>query len=223
MRSWRETCEQSLRAFTGADAQRFWQRSHATGSAPEAPFDYRFEHTLAVVKLARWLAPQIGADLEATECAAWLHDCRKRLKEPQERDHHAQEASAAVPEILAGTDFPSAKIPLVQVAIERHVGLRLTRILEPVEAACLWDADKLSKLGAASVVHFMGISPAFQPVTTSDVLARGLRWLELASGIVESMNTEPAREEARRRYVFLERHYLQLAREWADPMEGVPG
>ncbi len=220
MKPWRERCEAALKAFTEADARRFWHLSHETPDGTRAPFDYRFEHTLAVVKLARWLAPKVGADLDTVECAAWLHDCRKRLKDPQGKDHHAQDASAAVEDILAGTDFPTDKIPAVKVAIERHVGLRLSHRLEPLEAACLWDADKLSKLGAASLVHFVAVSGAFQPLSTADVLKRGIAWLELARGIVTSMNTAPARQEAERRFAFLDRHYLQLKREWADPMEG---
>lgn len=216
---WRRQCEEALRAWTEADALRFWRVSHASPEGEAPLFDYRFEHTCAAVKIARWLAPLVGADPEVVECAAWLHDGRKRLNAPEEKDHHAQDASAAVEEILRGTDFPPAKIPAVRHAIERHVGLRLTRRLEPVETACLWDADKLSKLGAASIVHYNCIAPGFRPADTAGILERGLRWLELARGIQESMNTEPGREEAARRLAFLESYYDQLRREWSDPME----
>jgi uncharacterized protein len=185
-------------------------------------FDYRFEHTLAVVKLARWLSPLAGADPEIVECAAWLHDCRKRLRDAKGKDHHAQDASAVVESILAGTDFPPAKIPAVRHAIDHHVGLRLEHRLEPVEAACLWDADKLSKIGAASLVHFTCIAGAFEPVRTADILRRGGQWLERARIIAASMNTPMARQEADRRVVFLAAHYQQLQREWADPMEPTP-
>ncbi|HEX9082126.1 MAG TPA: hypothetical protein VF768_07595, partial [Holophagaceae bacterium] len=124
--------------------------------------------------------------------------------------------------ILAGTDFPPEKIPAVRHAIERHVGLRLAKRLDPLETACLWDCDKLSKIGAASLIHFGCISGAFQPVTTADILRRGEAWLPLARGIVESLNTEPAQAEGRRRLAFLEAHYAQLRREWADPTEPTP-
>jgi len=87
-----------------------------------------------------------------------------------------------VPGILEGTDFPPGKIPAVRHAIEHHVGLRLTRRLEPVETACLWDADKLSKLGAASLVHYNCIAAGFRPADTAGILERGLLWLELARG-----------------------------------------
>ncbi|BDU76691.1 HD domain-containing protein [Mesoterricola sediminis] len=216
---WRQRCEEALKAWTEADALRFWRVAHAGPEGERPLFDYRFEHTFAAVKLARWLAPRVGADLQVVECAAWLHDCRKRLNAPEAKDHHAQDASAAVADILAGTDFPPEKIPAVRHAIEHHVGLRLTRRLEPLETACLWDADKLSKLGAASLVHFTCIAPGFRPTDTAAILERGLRWVDLARGIADSMNTDPGREEALRRLAFLEAHYDQLRREWSDPME----
>ena len=219
---WRPACEKALRDFSDADAIRLWGIGHEVDGAYRPIFNYRFEHTYAAVLLARWLAPATGADLEVVECAAWLHDVAKRLRDPGSKDTHAQDASAQVEEILADTDFPKAKIPAVRHAIERHVGLRLTKRLEPLETACLWDCDKLSKIGAASLIHFGCISGAFQPITTAEILLRGEAWIPLARGIVESLNTDPAREKGRRRLAFLEAHYAQLRREWADPTEVTP-
>lgn len=217
---WRQACEEALKAHSEPDAIRFWRVAHNTNGTPHPIFDYRYEHTLAAVKIARWLAPQVGADPEVVECAAWLHDCTKHYKEPKEHDTHAHEASELVTLVLRETDFPTAKIPAVRHAIEHHVGLRLATKLEPLETACLWDADKLSKIGAASIVHYGCISGAYQAIDTTAILERGEHWLELARGIVTSMNTEPARREAERRLVFLESHYQQLRREWNEPMEG---
>lgn len=216
---WRQACEAALKAHSEPDAIRFWRVAHENGGSHHPIFDYRFEHTLAAVKIARWLAPRVGADLEVVECAAWLHDCTKRYQDPSTHDTHARDASERAASILAGTDFPPEKIPAVRHAIEHHVGLRLERRLEPLETACLWDADKLSKIGAASLVHYGCISGAFQAIDTFHILQRGEHWLELAQGIVASMNTEPARQEARQRLDFIERHYRQLRREWSDPME----
>lgn len=219
---WRQACEAELRSSSDLDAIRFWGIHHETAQGPRPIFNYRLEHTLATVKLARWLSPLVGADAEVVECGAWLHDVRKRLKDPHTKDTHAQDAAADVPDILAGTDFPPGKIPAVLHAIEHHVGLRLSRRLEPIETACLWDSDKLSKLGAASLVHHGCISGAFQPITTSEMLERGQSWLILCEGIVGSMNTEPAKVEAARRLAFLKHHYEQLNREWAEPMQPCP-
>jgi uncharacterized protein len=219
---WRSACEQALRRFSDADAIRVWGTSHAIEGEDRPIFNYRFEHTLAVVRLARWLAPTTGADAEIVECAAWLHDVAKRLKDPKGKDTHALDASARVPEILAGTDFPAEKIPAVRHAIERHAGLKLAQPLSPLETACLWDCDKLAKVGAASLVHFTCISGAFQPITTADILRRGMAWLDLARGIVASFNTPPAQKEGHLRLAFIEAHYQQLAREWGEPMEMTP-
>ena len=219
---WREACEQALRDTSAQDALRCWGFGHVTEAGPVPIFNYRFEHTLAAVLLARWLAPATGADLEVVECAAWLHDVAKCLKDPGGKDTHARDASALVPDLLAGTDFPPAKIPAVRHAIEHHVGLRLTHRLEPLETACLWDCDKLSKIGAASLVHFSCISGAFQPITTAEILRRGAAWLPLAQGIVASLNTTPAQAEGRQRLAFIEAHYVQLRKEWSDPLQEGP-
>jgi len=222
MTPWREACAAALRAHTETDAIRFWRQSHPGPDGARPLFDYRFEHTLAVVKVARWLAPLAGADPEIVECSAWLHDCRKFLNDPTGRDNHARDASAVVESILAGTDFPPGKIPAVRHAIDHHVGLKLKHRLEPVETACLWDADKLSKIGAASLVHFTSIAGAFGPVETATILHRGEKWLEKARTIAACMNTAPARTEAHRRVDFLVAHYRQLRREWGEPMEPTP-
>jgi uncharacterized protein len=219
---WRIACEQALRCFSDADSIRVWGIGHEVDGAYLPIFNYRFEHTYAAVLLARWLAPATGADLEVVECAAWLHDVAKRLKDPQGKDTHALDASARVEEILAGTDFPPRKIPAVRHAIEHHVGLKLAKKLEPIETACLWDCDKLSKIGAASLIHFGCISGAFQPITTGEILRRGEAWLDLARSITTSFNTEPARAEGQRRLAFIEAHYAQLHREWSDPLELTP-
>ena len=219
---WRTACEQALRRFSDADAIRFWGIGHEVDGTYQPIFNYRFEHSYAAVLLARWLAPATGADLDVVECAAWLHDVAKRLKDPQTKDTHAQDASAQVAAILAGTDFPPGKIPAVCHAIECHVGLKLAKQLEPLEAACLWDCDKLSKIGAASLIHFSCISGAFQPITTAEILSRGEAWLPIARTIAGSFNTEPAKQEGLRRVAFLESHYAQLRREWSDPPEMTP-
>jgi uncharacterized protein len=223
MKPWRSACEEALRDHSEADAIAGWGFAHSTEHGPRPPFDYRFEHTLATVKLSRWLCPQVGADADVVECAAWLHDVRKVMKRREDKDFHARDAAAAVAGILAGSDFPAEKIPAVRQAIESHVGLKLSRRLEPVETAALWDCDKLSKLGAASLVHFASIGGAHQPVTTAEILRRGEAWLELAAGIAASMNTPPAKAEAGRRLAFLKRHYEQLQREWHEPMQECPG
>jgi uncharacterized protein len=217
---WQAACEKDLSDFTRQDALRFWGAWHLEKGEKAPPFDYRLEHTLAVVALGKWLGPQVGADMDVLLCAAWLHDCRKRLGSKNtndQKDRHALDAAEALDGILDGTDFPQHKIPHVRHAILHHVGLSLDGPLEPLETACLWDIDKLSKLGAASLVHFLCISPGFQRATTLRALKMGEEWLGTAQAAASSMNTAPARAEAAARLEFLRSFYSRLR----DECEGL--
>ncbi|MBK8051374.1 MAG: hypothetical protein IPK16_32305 [Anaerolineales bacterium] len=138
------------------------------------------------------------------EAAAW-HDIRKG--DPNHGVAGAKEAK----KILERTDFPAEKIPVVVDAIAQHVGLYRppeATPLEPLEAAVLWDADKLSKLGAQALAASMGMDT----MVGLNLDQRRRTILEFTQGVlartVESMNTLPARELAETRYremaIFLE-------------------
>ncbi len=221
--NWQTVCERALQEHSRTDALRFWDKGFESAEGRLPVFDYRFEHTLAAVKIGRWLARELHADADIVECALWLHDCRKYLNEHHGPDLHAEKAAEAVPEILQGTDFPEHKIAAVQHAIRQHVGLHRDgaheKSLAPLEAACVWDADKLSKLGVASLIHYGCISGGFGPVSTVQLLERGERWIGLAEGIAKSMNTLPAKQEAQSRIQFLKEYYRRLRLEWSDLQE----
>jgi uncharacterized protein len=161
------------------------------------PFNYRLEHVSQVVALAMRLARSLSADLEVIEAAAWLHDVRKQ--EPK----HALAGAAAARTILAATDFPPDKVEAVVTAIRQHEGLYRPEgapPLEPLEAAILWDADKLSKLGVQAVLTSLSTPHVFG----KDMAQRWAYVAEFADKVlartVESMNTKPARQMAGRRY-----------------------
>jgi HD superfamily phosphodiesterase len=161
-----------------------------------------------VTALALRLARALKADLEIVEAAGWLHDVRKG--EPA----HAIVGAAAARTILTTTDFPPAKIEAVVDAISKHEGLFRKAgeaPLEPLEAAILWDADKLSKLGVQSVL----ISLSTPHVFGKDMAERWRYVAEFADQVlgrtVESMNTKAARRMAERRY----RSTLALLSLWA--------
>lgn len=219
--NWRETCEAAIKAHTEADAIRFWGASHNSIGNIHHFFNYRFEHTLATVKIIRWLALVTGADSEITECAAWLHDCRKFLSDKRSSQTHAKDAALAVTSILSTTDFPSNKISAVQHAINHHVGFKLTKKLKPLETACLWDADKLSKLGAAGLMHYISIATSLEKIDTERMIQHGDDWLSKAETIAKSMNTAAASKEASLRLVFITNYYNQLKKEWMNIMEPI--
>ena len=163
------------------------------------PFNYRWEHVQAVVRLAVRLADLTGADREVVDAAAWLHDIVKGRSED-----HGRDGAIAARRILAETDFPSDKIDGVADAIAKHCGLWVTAPVEPLEAAVLWDADKLSKLGATAVLHFVGGLVAYGRGTTGQILEElpGDDWIkpDWQEDTVRSFHTAPARAAARKRW-----------------------
>lgn len=173
----------------------------------EGRFNYRWEHVQAVVALARWLAAETGADAEIVEAAAWLHDIAK-----SEADH-ARVGAARAREILTATDFPAAKIEAVADAIAQHEGLILAAPLALLASAVLWDADKLTKLGATGELHMLAVGFTLRP-TTAEMAEEQRRWIEeMAARTVTSMNTAPARAEAVRRLEAMRAWNAALLRE----------
>ncbi len=196
MTPWREAVQRAAREAAAAEARRLW-RLEGTDGPPSVPFDHRWEHVCTVVALALHLADVLEADREVVEAAAWLHDVRKL--EP----NHAQAGAQAAEALLQGTDFPAGKVARVATAIRLHEGLYRPNgapPLEPVEAAILWDADKLSKLGVRALAYALSA-----PYTWGQGLSERREHLaafarQVLSRTVQSMNTSPARDLAARRY-----------------------
>lgn len=186
--AWRSVCKRAAQTAAEAEARAQWQ---TTDDEP-IPFNYRWEHVQHVVGLACWLADETGADKEIVEAAAWLHDVRK--SEPK----HALRGAEAAAEILAETDFPQAKIDAVAHAIRRHEGLVRDEPepLTPLEAAVLWDADKLSKIGTQALVYALS-TRYVKGRTLQERRMKNQRFLDdVLVRTVASMNTAPAQHLA---------------------------
>lgn len=207
--SWQERVVSIATERAREESLELWGRS----SDEEPPFNYRLEHLKAVVRIAEGLALSLGADLEVVRAAAWLHDLAKEGIAKLVEDGHGTAGAEEARTILERTDFPKEKIAAVCQAIAGHVGLYRDHPLEPLEAAILWDADKLAKLGAISLVHFLCLSPSLGQVTTDSLLAEGHRFLGLQARMVESMNTPLGKEMGRKRYEVVRGFYEQLERE----------
>jgi uncharacterized protein len=204
---WRDVAIAAAKAQAAEEGRHMW---HVDEEKP-LPFNYRFEHVAQVTALALRLGRALDADLEIVEAAGWLHDVRK------EEPSHGMAGAVAARKMLAETDFPPDKIEAVAEAIRVHAGLYRepgATPLEPVEAAILWDADKLTKLGAQAIL----ISLSTPHVFGKDMAERWRYSAEFADKVlgrtVESMNTKPARRMAERRY----RSMLALLSLWAREM-----
>lgn len=187
-KNWRKVAKKRMRRATMSEAI-------AKCHTPYPPFNYRWEHVKAVVRLAIKLAKLTGADVEVVEAAAWLHDIAKH----KAKNMHPEVGAEMTRKILAKTDFPPLKIEMVAKAIEQHMGLWRETPLQNLEAAVLWDADKLAKIGLTAAFHWTGGAlAADEMMTTQDMIVRG-RMADWQKKTVASMHTEPAKRAAQER------------------------
>lgn len=191
--AWRLVCQQRALKQATLEAHKAWRVT----AAKAIPFNHRWEHIQAVVALALRLAAATGADPEIVEAAAWLHDIRKGAAA------HGVAGAKEAKKILEQTDFPPEKIGVVVDAISRHVGLYRApdaAPLEPVEAAILWDADKLSKLGVQAIAFNLSMGYMYG-LTLPQRRSNMLEYTQsVLSRTVASMNTAPAQQLAAERY-----------------------
>lgn len=175
------------------------------------PFNYRWEHVLAVHTLALKLARLSGADEEVVEAAAWLHDVCKISGED-----HPLEGAAFAREFLPRTAFPAHKIEAVAQAIADHQGLWREEPLHSLESQVLWDADKLAKLGLTAAFHWLGHSLIREDDSTLNELIADLRDAAWQEKTVASMHSPAARHAARNRL----QHFNELWTMLEDELAG---
>jgi len=106
-------------------------------------------HFISVVKYAKQLAKERGADMEIVEISAWLHDIGSIYGD---YDNHHVSGGKYSEKILLEYGYPLEKIEKVKHCILAHRGSR-TIARETVEAECIADADALS--------HFDNLSSLF--------------------------------------------------------------
>ncbi len=186
------------------------RRAAAREDSLNTPFGYRWEHVKAVVTTALRLAELLDADREVVEAAAWLHDVAKDQPDEDEQNNHGQAGAAAARRILAETDFCPTKIDAVAQAIAQHVGLVSQQPVEPLEAAVVWDADKLTKLGATATLHATVLGLQEETVSSTQDVTDWVIQLDMGRRIAASMNTAPAQRAAWAR--------LRLSSRWVHGM-----
>ena len=196
-KGWQELCRQLAMVAAQEEARKVWK----VQANVDLPFNHRWEHVQAVVRMSLLLARMLEADLEVAEAAAWLHDVAKG------QPNHGLMGAKEARKLLEKSDFPVEKIPAVLDAIAKHVGLYRPEgapPIEPLAAAILWDADKLTKLGMQALAYnlsmsFMrGLALSQRRENNAEFTRNVLRHT------VASMNTAPAQAIAERRLAAME-------------------
>jgi hypothetical protein len=205
---WLEAVEEVAREAAFREAR---QRQGTPDAGGEPVYSYRWEHVQQVAKNAGWLLANTEADPDIVLAACWLHDVKKG------EENHARRGADFARSFLPVTDFPRKKIERVADAIEQHEGLwraasdweeeaalpfRAAPPIEPIEAAVVWDADKLSKMGPISLLHFLPSQILEQQrkgrqLTTEAIIERNREWLDtVAPRMLASFNTVVAQQRA---------------------------
>jgi uncharacterized protein len=197
--AWREVVRRAAQGAAAA-AHRFY------GDSEDVLFSYRWEHVQVVVRLALRLAELSGADKEIVEAAAWLHDVAKLSKE-----EHGKDSALAARRILLETDYDRDKIDAVADAIVKHAWRPNPEPIAPIEAAVLWDADKLTKIGAISALLYTGFQIKARWRTMDHLVERLPH--PRRDDIVAHLNTGPAQAAGRKRVEALEAFWRQAMRE----------
>ena len=157
-------------------------------------FNYRKEHIELVLSIGMELNEELKGDKEIIKAAIILHDIGRKKR----KKGHARLGAEMAEEILKNSDFPEEKIDAVKYAIASHAGWDES-VPETLEACILWDADKLSKLGATIVLHKAMVLP-FKGKNSFDSIHVFNRWLKSAEFIKDNMKTEPGKKMALERF-----------------------
>ena len=170
-------------------------------------FNYRAEHTQLVLSIGMQLGRDLEADMDILKAAILLHDIGRNKVEKG----HAKEGAQLAREILENTDFLSEKIDAVTYAIGVHAGWDES-IPKTLEARILWDADKLSKLGASVILHRTMRIP-LKGKEIWDAAPEFNKWLKTAEFIKNHMKTPRGSELAKERFHTLKTFVAALNRE----------
>jgi uncharacterized protein len=113
-------------------------------------------HSQRDYALARSLAASdhVTLDDDVLFATAYLHDMAAFPQWAEDKKEHGDVAAAKIDSVLAGTDFPMAKMDAVRVAIRAHM---YYRDAASPEALYLHDADALDWLGAIGVARLIAL------------------------------------------------------------------
>lgn len=185
-----------------------------------------FDHTLRVLANARMLAKQLPeADLKVVELAALLHDvARPEEQASKGRICHALAGEKTAKAMLEALGLPPETVAAVSSAVRTH-RYRTDEPPATIEAAIVFDADKLDSLGAVGLGRaflFAGHVGARLHNTEDEALGAPAysredtayrEYLVKLRKLPAAMLTAPGRAEGARRLRFMRRFFDRLEAE----------
>lgn len=111
-------------------------------------------HAQRVVKMAKRIGKEEGADLKVLELAGWMHD----IEVKKGRKNHEIRSAKSAEKILTDLDFPADFITTVVKCVKNH--RFTTGKAETLEEKILQDADKLDVMGAIGIARIFSYAGA---------------------------------------------------------------
>ena len=181
--------------------------------APKDDLSHDFLHVLRVLRMAKRVAKEYGADLDVIVPAALFHDIVMYPKNDPRSKRAAEESAEVAEEVLSAVEgYPKDKIPKVKEAIASH-SYGHGKAPESLEAKILYDADKLEATGAIAIARVFASSQQMlrsfyeekDPLAQHRERSRAyaLDFLQELLEINNTLHTPLAKQIAERRRAFL--------------------
>jgi uncharacterized protein len=183
-----------------------------------------FAHIERVVSMAKKLSVAESADLNVVVPAAWFHDSVAVAKNSPDRPIASKLAAERARAVLEQLNYSRALLPAIEHAIIAH---SYSANVPPcsLEAQIVQDADRMDALGALGIARCMLVGGAIGRTLyeASDPLCEQRMPEDLKYTvdhfftklllIGDTMNTESAKREAKRRTDYMRDFLLQLKRD----------
>jgi HD superfamily phosphodiesterase len=212
MFDWLTELQTELTQITLPLARQYWP-----GLSPkdEPYYNYRLEHVKQVERDSRRLMAVTGGDEDIVLASVWIHD---RFKPQLEGDNHASRAALWARQHLEEKGFPTVKISRVEYAVANHANPPQTIPATAREAQILWDADKLSKLGAVLVVYMLCTCQAYpqNKVNFKWILKEMRSWVEKGRELPPHFYFQLSRDLGHERWNTLRNFCASLEKEVGD-------
>ncbi|WP_298633990.1 HD domain-containing protein [uncultured Umboniibacter sp.] len=183
-----------------------------------------FAHIERVVSLAKKLSVAESADLNVVVPAAWFHDSVAVAKNSPDRPIASKLAADRARTALQKMNYDSNLLPAIEHAIIAHSYSANVRP-RTLEARIVQDADRMDALGAVGVARCMLVGGAigrtlYEPTDPlceqrppEDLKYTIDHFFTKLLHIGETMNTESAKREAKRRTDYMRNFLSQLKRD----------
>ncbi|MBN2238612.1 MAG: hypothetical protein JW712_02470 [Dehalococcoidales bacterium] len=159
MQDWLSVLRDDVKRITTEAAMAVWP-----GTDGEPYYNYRLEHVQQAEREAKRLLALVGGDEDIVMASVWIHD---RFQPQYEGEKHSEKGADWAKNNLAALGFPADKVSLVEYAVGNHSNPHGTIPEQYHEARMLWDADKLSHLGALAIITMLCGNPAFPQTKVS--------------------------------------------------------